>query len=97
MALSVEGARLMLHRAAWLGENQPQEAALAMTASKCVANESAASVANKALQVIGGRGYVKGHPIERLVRDARAGSLMAFTTEQARDMIGKALVGMDPH
>jgi alkylation response protein AidB-like acyl-CoA dehydrogenase len=95
MALKVEGARLLLYRAAWLAENQPKEAALQMTGAKCVANECAVAVTAKAMQVIGGRGYLKGHPIERLVRDAHAGSLMAFTPEQARDMLGKALVGMD--
>ena len=86
----------MLYRAAWLGENQPKAAALQMTGAKCVANECAVAVTSSALQIIGGRGYLKGHPIERLVRDAHAGSLMAFTPQQARDMLGKALVGMDP-
>ena len=96
MALRVESARLMVHRAAWLAENQPKEAAIQMTGAKCVANECAAAVTSKAMRIIGGRGYIKGHPIERLVRDAHAGSLMAFTPEQARDMLGKTLVGMDP-
>jgi len=96
MSMAVESSRLFVRRGAWVAENKPQESALAMTAAKCVANECATFVANKALQLIGGRGYVKGHPIERLVRDARAGSLMAFTTEQARDMIGRAMVGMNP-
>jgi butyryl-CoA dehydrogenase len=96
MALAVESARLMVHRAAWLAENQPKEAAPQMTGAKCVANECATAVTSKAMRIIGGRGYIKGHPIERFVRDAHAGSLMAFTPEQARDMLGKALVGMDP-
>jgi alkylation response protein AidB-like acyl-CoA dehydrogenase len=83
MALKVQGARLMLHRAAWFTENQPKEAALQMTGAKCVASEAAAAVARQALRM-------------RLLRDAQAGSLMAFTPDQARDMLGKSLTGMDP-
>ena len=96
MALQTESARLLVHRAAWLAEHQPGKAPLQMTGAKCVANECAAAVSRKALKIIGGRGYRRGHPAERLMRDAQAGSLMAFTPEQARDMLGRTLVGMDP-
>jgi alkylation response protein AidB-like acyl-CoA dehydrogenase len=51
---------------------------------------------NKALQVVGGRNYLKGHAAERLVRDARAGALMAFTAEQNKDLLGKVLLGLHP-
>jgi alkylation response protein AidB-like acyl-CoA dehydrogenase len=46
--------------------------------------------------VVGGRGYLKGHAAERLVRDARAGALMAFTAEQSKDLLGKVLLGLEP-
>jgi alkylation response protein AidB-like acyl-CoA dehydrogenase len=96
MAMAVDAARLMMLRAAWYGEHRPDEASLIMTAAKCFTNEAAFTVANTALQVVGGRGYLKGHAAERLVRDARAGALMAFTTEQSKDMLGKVLLGLDP-
>jgi alkylation response protein AidB-like acyl-CoA dehydrogenase len=96
MAMAVDAARLMLLRAAWYGDHRPDEASLIMTAAKCFTNDAAFTVANKALQVVGGRGYLKGHAAERLVRDARAGALMAFTAEQSKDLLGKVLLGLDP-
>jgi alkylation response protein AidB-like acyl-CoA dehydrogenase len=93
--MAVDAARLLL-RAAWYGDNRPEEASLIMTEAKCFANEAAFTVANKALQVVGGRGYLKGHAAERLVRDARAGALMAFTVEQSKGLLGKVLLGLDP-
>jgi MFS family permease len=54
MAMAVDAARLMMLWAAWYGDNHPEEAPFIMTAAKCFANEAAFTVANKALQVIGG-------------------------------------------
>jgi alkylation response protein AidB-like acyl-CoA dehydrogenase len=96
MAMAVDAARLMLLRVAWYGDNRPEEASLIMTEAKCFTNEAAFTVANKALQVVGGRGYLKGHAAERFVRDARAGALMAFTVEQSKDLLGKVLLGLAP-
>ena len=96
MAMAVDAARLMMLRAAWYGDHRPDEASLIMTAAKCFTNDVAFTVANQALQVVGGRGYLKGHAAERLVRDARAGALMALTAEQSKDLLGKVLLGLDP-
>ena len=47
------------------------------------------------MQVVGGRGFVRGHPVERYVRDARAGALMALSVEQSLDLIGKLALGVE--
>ena len=52
-------------------------------------------MANKGLQVVGGRGYVRGHQAERLVRDARAGDLMALTAQQCQEAVGRSLLHLD--
>ena len=52
-------------------------------------------MANKALQVVGGRGHLRGQQAERLVRDARAGDLMAPTAQQAREGLAQALLAVD--
>jgi alkylation response protein AidB-like acyl-CoA dehydrogenase len=96
MAMAVDAARLLMLRAAWYGDHRPEDAARRMTEAKCFANEAAFTVANTALQIVGGRGYLKGHATERLVHDAHTGALMAFTTEQSKDLLGKVLLGLDP-
>jgi alkylation response protein AidB-like acyl-CoA dehydrogenase len=72
MALRVEGAELLLHRAAWALESDP-----GLSASAYVeAVESALFVTNTAVQLLGGHGYMKDHPVEKWMRDARALSLI---------------------
>jgi len=96
MAMAVDSMRLMLRRAAWTADNNPAEAPLKIEAAKYQAATGGFEVANKAMQVVGGRGYIRGHPVERHLRDSRAISLMAATTEQIRDSLGKVLLAPDP-
>jgi alkylation response protein AidB-like acyl-CoA dehydrogenase len=96
MATTVDSIRLMVHRAAWYADHRPSEAVIPIEQAKLLANAGSFEVANKAMQIVGGRGYLKGHPVERYLRDARAGALMATTAEQSRDLVGKLLLGIDP-
>lgn len=60
---------------------------------KLVACEAATEVANIAMQLVGGAGYKRGHAVERLYRDARAGSLMAPSDDALKVLIGKHVLG----
>ena len=62
--------------------------------AKVAATEAAAAVTQKALEVTGGQGYTPALPIERHLRDARAGAVMAPTNAVLRNWIGKALAGL---
>lgn len=95
IAMTVDQMRLMLLYAAWLADHRPDESRMALERAKYVAATGAFEAANKALQITGGRGYLRGAAVERYVRDARAAALMANTTEQVRDMVGAALLGLD--
>jgi len=95
MAISTNAMRLMVTRAAQTADLDPDAAGAAMTEAKAFCNENGFAVANKALQVVGGRGYIRGHMAERLVRDARAGDLMAPTAQQCREAVGRRVLRLD--
>lgn len=95
MAMATTAMSLMALRAARTADHRPEEAGLALTQAKAFCNEQGLAVANNALQVVGGRGYLRGHQAERLVRDARAGDLMALTAQQCREVLGRHVLGLD--
>ncbi|HEX5726808.1 MAG TPA: acyl-CoA dehydrogenase family protein [Longimicrobiaceae bacterium] len=62
---------------------------------KTAACENVISVAHKALQVCGGTAYKRGHPAERIYRDARAGSVMAPSDDTLKLIVGRQILGID--
>ncbi|MGI8778405.1 MAG: acyl-CoA dehydrogenase family protein [Acidimicrobiales bacterium] len=95
MAIVTSAMRLMATRAALTADREPEAAGAMMTEAKAFCNENGFAVANKGLQIVGGRGYVRGHRAERLVRDARAGDLMALTAQQCRESVGRRVLRLD--
>jgi len=61
---------------------------------KISACEMATDVTNKALQVCGGTGYKRGHPVERCYRDARAGSVMGPADDTLKLIVGRQILGI---
>jgi alkylation response protein AidB-like acyl-CoA dehydrogenase len=94
MDISVRTARLLVQEAAKLGEAADPAALVAIMEAKVAATETAISVTQQALEATGGQGYTTALPIERHLRDARAGSVMAPTNAVLRSWIGKALAGL---
>ncbi len=91
MAVDVDAARLLTMRAAALkdaGEPHGTEASMA----KLFASEAAMRVANKAVQIHGGYGYFRPHPVERLFRDAKVLEIYEGTSEIQRLIIARALL-----
>ena len=62
--------------------------------AKLFASENAVSIANKAIQVLGGHGYCQEYIVERLFRDARGLMLHFKTSEWLRQDIAKAVIGI---
>ncbi|MBX9600706.1 MAG: acyl-CoA dehydrogenase [Bryobacteraceae bacterium] len=92
MAVQVEAARLMVYNAARLRDNdQPfvTEAAMA----KYFASQVAEVVASKAVEVLGGVGFTKDYPVEKLYRDAKIGRIYEGTSNMQRVTIAKAMLG----
>jgi len=90
MACKVESSRLLVARAAWLrdlGRPHSREAAMA----KLVATDSAMEVTTDAVQVLGGYGYVREHPVERYMRDAKVMQIVEGTNQIQRLVISRHL------
>ena len=94
MDLAVRQARLLVQEAARLGEAGDESALVAIMEAKVASTEAAVAVTQNALEATGGQGYTPALPIERFLRDARAGSVMAPTNAVLRNWIGKALAGL---
>ena len=93
MATTIDAARLMTYRAAWLkdcGKPYTTEAAMA----KLYASEVARDVTNDAVQVHGGYGYVTEYNVERYLRDAKLTEIGEGTSEIQRMVIARNLLGL---
>ncbi len=88
MATKVEAARLLTWQAAWLADNnirQSKESAMA----KCFAGDIAMQVTTEAVQILGGNGYSKEYPVEKLMRDAKLMQIYEGTQEIQRLVIAR--------
>ncbi|WP_437278507.1 acyl-CoA dehydrogenase [Sorangium sp. So ce375] len=94
MSTRLEAARaLAMRTAAALDAGDPSYGLLQLQ-SKVVANEAAVAIATSALEIAGGAGYMRTRPIERHLRDAMSGPVMALSGPAIRDIVGKALLGV---
>jgi alkylation response protein AidB-like acyl-CoA dehydrogenase len=75
-------------------ETGREDAMLRILECKAAAGESATQVLDLAMRVCGGAAFRKEVGVERRFRDGRAGTVMAPTTDQLYDFIGKAICGM---
>ncbi|MGI5501540.1 acyl-CoA dehydrogenase family protein [Lentzea sp. CA-135723] len=94
MAVETDAARLLTWRVADLADrNQPfgTEASMA----KLFASEAAVKVANSAIQVFGGYGYIDEYPVGKYLRDARVTTLYEGTSQIQKLLIGRALTGVN--
>jgi acyl-CoA dehydrogenase len=92
MATEIDAARLQTYRAAWLrdrGEGVTKEVAMA----KMAATESAQRAIDRAVQLFGGRGLVRGQITERLYREIRALRIYEGATEVQKLIIARELLG----
>lgn len=90
MAMKIELARNMVHKAAWLkdqGRTFSKEASMC----KLYASEIAMEVANEAIQIHGGYGYMKEYEVERYMRDAKLLEIGEGTSEVQRMVIARLI------
>lgn len=93
MATELDAARLMLHRAALSLDARSPEATMQCAMAKRFATDTGFQVANDALQLHGGYGYIKEYPIERIFRDLRVHQILEGTNEIMRVIIARQLTG----
>jgi alkylation response protein AidB-like acyl-CoA dehydrogenase len=92
MATDLEAARLMVRRAAAALDARSPEATKLCAMAKRLATDAGFEVANQALQLHGGYGYLKDYPLERIVRDLRVHQILEGTNEIMRVIIARELL-----
>jgi acyl-CoA dehydrogenase len=92
MATEIDAARLLVYRSAWMLDNKlkaSRESAMA----KIVATDVAMKVSVDAVQMLGGYGYMKEYPVEKMMRDAKLLQIYEGTNEIQRHVISLEILG----
>ncbi|GAB3196655.1 acyl-CoA dehydrogenase family protein [Geodermatophilus arenarius] len=94
MKTSIDAARLLVWRAAWMARTGQPFTSAEGSMSKLVAGETAVRVTEQAMQILGGNGYTRDYPVERMARDARIYTIFEGTSEIQRLVIARAISGV---
>ena len=90
-AMEIASARLLMLHTAWrIDRGEPAREGISMV--KVQASETLGRVADRAVQIFGGAGYCKDHPIERIYRDARIFRIYDGTSEIHRGIVARGLL-----
>jgi alkylation response protein AidB-like acyl-CoA dehydrogenase len=91
MQTNIRAARLLTHEAAWMRDRE-MRVTEAGARAKLYASQVANKVTYDAVQVLGGYGYMKDHPVERYYRDARVTEIYEGTSEIQRLVISRGIL-----
>lgn len=94
MKTEIDAARLLVWRACWMGANKKPFLHGEGSMSKLKAGEVAVKVTEDAIQILGGAGYVREHPVERWHRDSKIYTIFEGTSEIQRLVIARNLSGL---
>lgn len=92
MATKVEAARLLVYHASELVDDGDEQFSKYSSMAKMFASDAAMDVTNDAIQVLGGYGYMKEYPAERMLRDAKITQIYEGTNQIQRLVIARALL-----
>jgi acyl-CoA dehydrogenase len=94
MKLEIDAARLLVWRASWMGRTGQTFNNAEGSMSKLKAGEVAVWATERAIQILGGNGYTREYPVERMHRDAKIYTIFEGTSEIQRLVIARAISGM---
>ncbi len=94
MKSRIDAARLLVWRAGWMARNNQNFDSAEGSMAKLVASETAVYVTDEAIQILGGNGYTRDYPVERMHRDAKIFTIFEGTSEIQRLVISRALTGL---
>jgi len=94
MKSRIDAARLLVWQAGWMARNNVPFNAAEGSMAKLVASETAVYVTDEAIQILGGNGYTRDYPVERMHRDAKIFTIFEGTSEIQRVVISRALTGL---
>jgi alkylation response protein AidB-like acyl-CoA dehydrogenase len=92
MAMTLEAARQMVYVAAAKSERGDKDLPFFGAAAKCYASDVAMQVTTDAVQLLGGAGYVKDFPVERMMRDAKITQIYEGTNQIQRIVMARELL-----
>ena len=93
MKLEIDAARLLVWRAAWMGRQGHKFENAEGSMSKLKAGEVAVWVTERAIQILGGNGYTREFPVERMHRDSKIYTIFEGTSEIQQLVISRAISG----
>jgi acyl-CoA dehydrogenase len=94
MRMKTDAARLLVWNASWRGSSGAGFEAAEGSQSKLFAGETAVQVTDDAIQILGGAGYIREHPVERWHRDAKIFTIFEGTSEIQHLVIARAISGL---
>jgi alkylation response protein AidB-like acyl-CoA dehydrogenase len=94
MKMHIDAARLLVWRACWMAATGKQFQAGEGSMSKLYAGETAVRVTEDAIQVLGGAGYVREHPVEQWHRDSKIYTIFEGTSEIQRLVVARSISGL---
>jgi len=94
MRTHIDASRLLVWRASWMAATRKKFEAGEGSMSKLYAGETAVKVTDEAIQILGGAGYVREHPVERWHRDAKIYTIFEGTSEIQRLIIARSISGL---
>jgi acyl-CoA dehydrogenase len=94
MKTEIDATRLLVWRASWMGRNGVPFENAEGSMSKVKAGEVAVWVTERAIQILGGNGYTREYPVERMHRDAKIYDIFEGTAEIQRLVISRAISGV---
>jgi acyl-CoA dehydrogenase len=94
MKSRIDAARLLVWRAGWMARNNKSFDCAEGSMAKLAASETAVYVTDEAIQILGGNGYTRDYPVERMHRDAKIFTIFEGTSEIQRLVISRALTGL---
>jgi len=92
MATDIDAARMMVLRSAWMLDNN-MKASKESAMAKVMATDVAMKVTTDAVQMLGGYGYMKEYPVEKMMRDAKLLQIYEGTNEIQRHVISLEILG----
>ncbi len=93
MATDLAAARLLVYRAVWAKDRGAERVTLESAMAKSFATEAAQRIVDGAVQLLGGRGVLASHPVDRLYRAVRSLRIYEGTTEIQRLLIAREVLG----
>ncbi|MUV89894.1 acyl-CoA dehydrogenase [Halapricum sp. CBA1109] len=93
MYTQTEAARQLTYKSAWSVDNEDDQLTMLASMAKEYASRVAVEVADEAVQIHGGAGYVNDFPVERFYRDAKITQIYEGTSEIQKNIIARELLG----